>query len=319
MDEGTIFLVLALPRPWPPPIDVELYSQSEGGNSILLGVDKSGRFTLGITSSDDEIKRYRFQPVVIEGSGRVILSISWTIESISLRLNGKEILLDEDAHGKSIVIKTKDDPVTHGKLIFEKIDPDVAKSEEEYLFLATAIDIDQKVIEGSRYSLIRAAGLLRQLLLDSSPLVHVVNRKYKLKITFETSDFNQQPPIKPSIHHINLDVSAFPGAKTIQVNLNHLLKAPVFENESVTASVHDLILACANAMGGIHLGKTRTSEEKLILDWDQIFRVLGDEPSLRTIAGVCRVVLRGIKPLVDAINNQPDLASSARADNSHIK
>lgn len=39
----------------------------------------------------------------------------------------------------------------------------------------------------------------------------------------------------------------------------------------------------------------------MILDWDQIFRILGDEPSLKTIAGVCRVALRGLKPLVDVI------------------
>ena len=90
----------------------------------------------------------------------------------------------------------------------------------------------------------------------------------------------------------------FPGAKTIRISLEELLKAPCFKVEDLTATVRDLIRACANAKGGTHLGKARTSEENLVLDWDLTFRLIGEEPSLRAVASVCRLVLIGLEPLV---------------------
>jgi hypothetical protein len=100
---------------------------------------------------------------------------------------------------------------------------------------------------------------------------------------------------------LNPDSSRFPGAQTIEVNLEGFLKAPCLRLEGKTATVRDLIKACANVKGGVHLGRARTSEEDLVLDWDRAFRVIGEEPSLVAIAGVCRVGLSGIEPLVRAI------------------
>jgi hypothetical protein len=177
----------------------------------------------------------------------------------------------------------------------------VGKSEAEYLFLGTVAEIDQRVLEGGRYNLIRAAGLLRQLFLDSTPLLHVVNRTYCQQIEFETIDYRDAPPLSPEVHAIFLDASYFPGAKTIRVNLDTFLKAPCLRVGPMTANVHDLIRACANAKGGIHLGRARTSQENTVLDWDRTFRLVGKEPSLLAVAAVCRIALRGLRPLVRAI------------------
>ena len=116
------------------------------------------------------------------------------------------------------------------------LDPNVARSEPECLFLGTVAEIDEKVLKDGRYNLIRAAGLLRQLFLDPVPLLH----SYK--------------------------------------NLDAFLKSPCFRVGTETASVHDLIRACANVKGGVHLGKTRTSEEDTVLDWDKIFVCLVKNP-----------------------------------------
>jgi hypothetical protein len=61
--------------------------------------------------------------------------------------------------------------------------------------------------------------------------------------------------------------------------------------------VKDLIKACANAKGGVHLGKARIEAEQFVLDWDQAMTFIGKEPSSMAIQGICRVVLAGLKDL----------------------
>ena len=57
----------------------------------------------------------------------------------------------------------------------------------------------------------------------------------------------------------------FPEAKRVKVNLDSFLKAPSFTLDGVTATVKDLIQACANAKGGVHFGSAKTSEKVLYL------------------------------------------------------
>jgi hypothetical protein len=107
----------------------------------------------------------------------------------------------------------------------------------------------------------------------------------------------------PKYHWHNLDVSGFPDAKTIEVDLQTLLAAPCLTSAVGTASVKDLIAVCANAKGGVHLGKARTADQQALIDWDDAIKFLGREPSTIAIAGLCRVVLTGIMPVIDAIGS----------------
>ena len=291
-------IVLIFPRTWPLRANRAFFSREEKDSEVNLSADTDGRFILTIHPSGQDTRVYRFQPIRIEGSGRAILTATWSREGASLQLNAQAVRLDEDVQGEPMVLKTKDDPLPPQGLILNNVDSKMAKSEDEYLFLSTVVDIDHKVHEGSQYSLIRAAGLLRQLFLDAMPLVHVVNRPYRQKIEFETIDYRQQHPISPDAHKVELDSYFFPGAKTIKIDLEDFLKAPCFRIGDITATVRDLIRACANVKGGVHLGKAKTSEENIVLDWDRTFRLLGEEPSLKAIAGVCRVALRGLEPLI---------------------
>lgn len=62
-------------------------------------------------------------------------------------------------------------------------------------FLKSLADIKQK-IHGDHYDLIRACGLLRQLLIDRHPFVDQVNTD-KDEILFHVSDYKMELPIKP--------------------------------------------------------------------------------------------------------------------------
>jgi hypothetical protein len=204
MDEGTIATVLLFPRPWPPAMERELILRRSEDGQVSLSVDTAGRLVFSIRSSRDAGRVYRFQPIRIEGAGRAILVLSWSKERISLRLNGQELSLDEDVDvdGQPFLLKTSDEPVQQ-RLLLEDLDPTMAKSETEYLFLATVADVEQKLTEGSRYSLIRAAGLLRQLFLDATPLVHEVNRTFRQRITFQIINHQGVPPVSPQAHWLN--------------------------------------------------------------------------------------------------------------------
>ncbi len=297
MDEGSIFTVIIFPRPWPPPEKCRILSRDEDSTFITLIADPLGCliFTVGSTNQDSRL--FRFQPITIEGSGRASLIISWSKNKASIFLNGQNLSLEQDASGEIFTLKTSEAPIPQG-LLLGHLNLSSTKSPDEYLLLSTLIDIDQKVIGGTRYDVIRAAALLRQLLLDRTPLVHVANRTYNAKIEFEVIDYRDPPPLSPQFHWHNLDSSYFPGAKTIILNLEGLLKAPCLELEGITATVHDLIRACANCKGGVHLGSARTSEENALIDWDRSITLIGEEPSLLAIAGLCRVVLKGLQPLV---------------------
>lgn len=301
MSEGTIFSVLVFPKPWPPQGERELFSGKVEGVDASIAADPAGCLLLTVHEEGQALGVFRFQPLTVKGSGRALMTLTWSGADASLRLNGQEVLLEDNAVGRSFLLKTPDDTPPKGPL-FPSLDPAVAKSDVEYLLLSTLADIDQKLLGRTRYSLIRAAGLLRQLLLDDTPLVHQVNRPYRRKIQFEVVDHRTPPPVIPQAHWLNPDASSFPRAQTINLNLDGLLSMPYLILEGTTATVRDLIKACANVKGGVHLGIVRTSEEGAIIDFDRAFRLVGEEPSLFAIAGVCRVVLRGLAPLVRAIH-----------------
>jgi hypothetical protein len=94
-----------------------------------------------------------------------LLCLSLTLEHRCVLFTEHELLLDHDSQGKGLILKTSDDPVQVGRVL-EDIDRNAGGSETEFLFLPTLVDIDERVAKGGRYNLIRAAGLLRQLLLD---------------------------------------------------------------------------------------------------------------------------------------------------------
>jgi hypothetical protein len=60
-------------------------------------------------------------------------------------------------------------------------------SNHKKLFLEVLDDLRAKCESKSNYNYVKAAGLLRQLLLDATPLVDVINKEYKEKIVFEVN------------------------------------------------------------------------------------------------------------------------------------
>jgi hypothetical protein len=185
--EGQVFMVLQLPQPWPPQANVELFRQRQGDALVKLTADTQGRFGFELASPDGT-QHHLFQSVTVEGSGYILLDIVWSSEGIRLHMNRKEIFLDQNVQCETILIKTSANLPTSRDLIFKNIDPRIARCESEHLFLGTISDIDRMALDNSWYNIIRAAGLLWQLLLDENPLLHAVNRKYKKRTSIQHNE-----------------------------------------------------------------------------------------------------------------------------------
>ena len=292
-----LFAVLIFPRPWPLGHRRTLLVKRQGSWSIEVVTDGDGHIEVLLREAE-RITKHRFQRVKIRGSGKAILNVSWSEEKVSLRVNGIALMLAEEAEGRAFTLND-DEPLPDVAPLPLKINTVQGGTEEERLFLGTVGDIEQKYQDGSQYSIIRAAGLLRQLFLDSTPLIEKVNRLHRLKLTFTIPDPSIQPPIPPKEYWKSLDLSHFPGARSVQVGLQQFLKTECLLFGGRVATVKDLIRACANIKGGIHLGRVRKPGEKTIVSFDKVFRLLGEEPSVRALSGLCRVALNGLKPLIE--------------------
>lgn len=82
----------------------------------------------------------------------------------------------------------------------------------ESFYIDTIEDIREKLSRNNRYHTIKASGLLRHLFLDTTPLIHQINRKYQAKILFSIIDHStipmmDEPQDHPVVFWRNLDPS----------------------------------------------------------------------------------------------------------------
>jgi hypothetical protein len=167
------------------------------------------------------------------------------------------------------------------------------------LFIETVKDLRNKLTDNSTYSLIRACGLCRHLLIDQTPLVHTVNRKYQIKINFVVSDFSDQFPMQA--HTISL-VNVQPILSMRRtVSLKEFLEIKILCHYQHKYSVCDVIQAASHMMGGIHSGKAKDQKDRAFLALDEASK---SENSITLFAlhGICNVVLKALEPLEALIN-----------------
>jgi len=80
-------------------------------------------------------------------------------------------------------------PTSDEERVFLTLDAGHGRTPDERFFLHPLDDMDERVQRKTPYDLIKAAGMLRLLLLDAQPLAVVVNRRHRLKLSFEVLDF----------------------------------------------------------------------------------------------------------------------------------
>lgn len=163
----------------------------------------------------------------------------------------------------------------------------------EQLFLNTVQDLRSKIRTNTTYSLIRACGLCRHLLLDKHPLLHQANRPHKLNIQFHIKDYTNTP--------MSHDYKGS-GGRTILpigdskfVKLDEFLKTKIHYYGKNEFTVIDILDAACHYYGGIHTGTPDLKQQYLA----RLNKFYNKETNISFwhMAAICKVVLKAIKPL----------------------
>lgn len=163
----------------------------------------------------------------------------------------------------------------------------------EELFVCTVKDLRAKIKSNKPYNLIRACGLCRHLLLDDSPLIHQVNKNYKLKISFHIKDHENAPLSNDYIGHGGRTILPIGDSKT--VNLNTFLKTKVLHYGKHEFTVLEMIQTASHYFGGIHTVNPDL-KQKTMSTLERYFKA-EKKTSFWMISVICKVILNSMKPL----------------------
>ncbi|MFL5741917.1 MAG: hypothetical protein ACJ75B_16965 [Flavisolibacter sp.] len=163
----------------------------------------------------------------------------------------------------------------------------------EELFLKTIQDLRSKIRVNKPYHLIRACGLCRHLLLDDHPLVHQVNKNYKLPITFFIKDYTNTPISNDNKGSGGRTILPIGDSKNVK--LDEFLKTTVLYYGKHEFTVREVLIAACHYFGGIHSGKPDIKQE--VLSKFERYTNMELKMSLWMMGAIVKVVLKSMRPL----------------------
>jgi hypothetical protein len=172
--------------------------------------------------------------------------------------------------------------------------------EVDRLFIETLDDLRGRAVWGaSEYALLRAAALLRELVLDDRPLVLAVNRARQHQLTYRV----REPPPNPRLlAWLGIDPAETAEGGAVQdLRIKELLAFPMFFLDRSTLTVKDLILLGANVLGGVHLGPAKTASHQAHEIYPLKIKHGSTPLELVALVPITAVLLRGLEPLREAV------------------
>lgn len=186
--------------------------------------------------------------------------------------------------------------------------PMVIAMDRRVLFVRTLDQLSEQADRADEYVATRAAGLLRQLLLDGQPLVHTVNRQHRLKLRFTVTDhpllqkaMEADGPVVRLVLDGVFPGTAPPGYRSRDLSLDDWLAHSAGSYRGGGFSVADVIRYLANVAGGVHAGTPTSQVDEGLAAIGGIVRVQGMSGVARTIRGIARVTQAGLMPLRVAV------------------
>lgn len=134
--------------------------------------------------------------------------------------------------------------------------------ETKRFFIDVLNDLREKCNSQTNYNYVKAAGLLRQLLIDTNPLIDIINRDYKEKLIFEV-----RPERAPSsnkeigpdglVYEIFMSVTLMdPGQNdrnVVRLSRSQFFQYKFFNFHGKDITVLEILKLNANKKGGVHL------------------------------------------------------------------
>jgi hypothetical protein len=164
-------------------------------------------------------------------------------------------------------------------------------------FLETLDDLATRIrYDASEYDLLRAAALLRELLLDDSPLVHQVNRAIQVPLRFRLRVKTLEPG-QEFLFWLGIDPNATVDAPIREVGLKEFLGTVLVFLPSSKITVGQVVTLAANVRGGIHRGRPKDPAHQAFESFRLKFRH-GEMPlELLFVVEIAKIVLTGLEPL----------------------
>ena len=176
-------------------------------------------------------------------------------------------------------------------------------SNTEQSFLRFILDLQARVAVNDRFNLLEASAILRRLLLDASPIVHLVNREYRQQLRFLVVPEHQvkETGVGPVFQFTRLCPDYADPTELQSVNLDAFLRREVLRDHERAFTVRDVIDVCANVKGGIHFGDPVSQSEQSLITLDKKYLPFFVDASLAALPGIAWTVVVGLSSLIQAI------------------
>ena len=137
----------------------------------------------------------------------------------------------------------------------------------EQVFLHRFAQLEQILASRQVAALLDLALILRQLLVDGTTLTASVNRNHRLKLRFTVGQSTQQSLEGMFARGIPLPMmmwqgDVMDGQWTQTLTLDEFLKHGMAHFNGEHYTVRQIIKACANRLGGVHLGDPAGDDEE---------------------------------------------------------
>lgn len=179
----------------------------------------------------------------------------------------------------------------------------------EDLFERRMVSLERFVDAPTLIAAYDVAAPLRQLLLDATPLIEVVNRSPRVPLLFEVSTLPDEVTrnLLEEQRVILSGTALWPRvastrSPTRRLKLDAFLKEPVVFTAWQRVTVRDMILWAANEAGAVHFDPKPDSRTTTLLN--SLMRAVNSESTPvfgNTMLAIARVVLTAVSPLRDAL------------------
>jgi hypothetical protein len=181
----------------------------------------------------------------------------------------------------------------------------------EELFLNTIDDLQKRVAQGaSEYDVVGISSLLRKLLLDEAPLVHLVNKRLRKKFKFQVNVSEPMrkragvPPPTVWSRQDGFDPTTAMNPLVSTLKLDQMMACTIIIADGHEITVKEVIQHTAHVRGGVHSGKPSTPKEEALDRLAETISLGGYEPGIRSHQAVAPVVIRGLEPVTIALKAQ---------------
>ncbi len=299
MNEGTLALDLTVPSKWPPLSSVNLFDGLANGAAMQVSARPTGTLHFHVKVEEGDIT-YETPRLALPDFAFLKVAFAWSrTDGIGCAINGTLVTQPAD---EPLKLDAKSHPPTGFRSQSAFQVPD-ACSDTERSFLRFVLDLQARIAVKDRFNLLEASAILRRLLLDARPLLHLVNREHRQQLRFPMVPERQvkEAGEGPVFQFMSLCPDFADPAEIESLTFDAFLGTEVLRDHERAFTVRDVIDVCANLKGGIHFDDPVSQSDQSLIKLDKNYLPFFVDGSLAALPGIAWTVAAGVRPLIDTI------------------